>query len=207
MADEDQIVLFPSVEADAEAEETSQRLGSGRYRKDEVVSAWIKEMRIGNIENAFYWTRVILKDLNLGLGYILRRLAIFAFEDAYGPEPAMFVAAAIACANATRSKWRPEGDGNIPLVLVEYMCRCPKFWEVEEGRQREALFKKTREEFKNSPPREIPSYALDVHTKAGRRMRDEADCRFSGNFAGRAHMIRMFKALGKLDPNAGEIDK
>ena len=204
MADEDQIVLFPSAKADEEAEETAQRLGSGRYRKDEVVSAWIKEMRIGNIENAFYWTRVILKDLNLGLGYILRRLAIFAFEDAYGPEPAMFVAAAIACANATRSKWRPEGDGNIPLVLVEYMCRCPKFWEVEEGRQREVLFKKTREEFHNDPPREIPPYALDKHTKAGRALGERGDNRFSGHYEGRAMMIRMFEALGKLDPDAGK---
>ena len=206
MADEDQIVLFPSAKADEEAEETAQRLGSGRYRKDEVVSAWIKEMRIGNIENAFYWTRVILKDLNLGLRYVLRRLAIFAFEDAWGAEPAMYVAAAIECAGATRSKWSPEGDGNIPLVLVEYMCRCKKFWEVEEGRRREAMYGKTREEFKDGEPREIPSYALDIHTREGRRRGEDADCRFSGNYAGRAHMIRMFNALGKLDPAEGEVE-
>ena len=67
-----QIDFFP------ETEDTGE--DRNQYKKDEVVSCLIKAMRQGHVEDALFWTEVLLEELKLGQKYLMRRLAIFAFE-------------------------------------------------------------------------------------------------------------------------------
>ncbi len=185
-----QIDIFP--EAEGPGEEGNQ------YEKDQVVSAWIKEMRLGNVEDALYWTEVILEELKLGHKYLMRRLAIFAFEDAMDSDFVQYVAAGLACCPVTRSRYAPEGDANIGYALVEAACRASKFWETQEGRDRERAWAKVERDLQNGVRKGIPTYGRDMHTQAGRALKGEADNRFSGDDRGRENMCVRYERFGDL---------
>lgn len=174
---------------------------NGRYARDEVVSIWIKAMRLGDIQAALYWTQVMVNELRIDMRYLFRRLAIFAFEDAYDPGFAQHVAAGMACAEASRSRFSPHGDSNIPYGLVEAACRAKKFWECPEGRERERLWAAAEALYASRVEVDMPTYAIDMHTKAGRAMKDDADCRFSGDQHGRVNMCVRYEIFGSLRPD------
>jgi putative ATPase len=168
------------------------------YDQKDVVSALIKDMRLGNQEGAMYWARVMEEAGDLSK--LCRRLLIFAFEDGFGEQIQMYSA---ACWQA----WQAVRDNNIWFAWVERICRATKFWEVREGEEREKAYDKADRELKEGKKRPIPDYAKDMHCKAGYEMKKEKgymDTRFSGDDYGRWQMIQMYKKLGRLDPADGE---
>ena len=185
-------------EAEAEKESVAEKFRVMGYNEKDVVSAWIKSMRLGRVEDALYWLQIMEK-AGVSWWYIGMRLVIFAYEDAFGPGPAIYANAAFEALKITK------GDENINFSLTEYMCRAPKFWENEAGGEREWSYLRTRKEIKNGNKyRQIPEYAKDGHCRAGFKMREEKgyyDNRFSGDTYGRVQMMKMFKRLKKLDPN------
>jgi replication-associated recombination protein RarA len=183
----DQIDIFPKAEDAGD--------DRNQFTKDEAVSAWIKEMRLGNVKRALYWVTVMLEELECDQKYVLRRLAVFAFEDAMDRGFVQYVAGVLACNDATKVRWAPGGDSNIPYVATVEACKCTKFWEVPEGRERERIWAEVEKRVAKGPPVEIPRYALDTHTKRGRKQPDE---RFSGTDKGRMNMVEMYEQHGRL---------
>jgi replication-associated recombination protein RarA len=186
---EKQMELIPDVEEEAEKDP---------YQKDEVVSSWIKALRLGETEDAMYWTMVMLKKLKLGQAYVMRRLAIFAFEDAMDPDFAQYVSAGLACCHVTKTRYASGGNGNISYVLVEAACRAVKFWELPEGRERERVWGKVEDDFADGKVKEIPTYGKDKHTRSGRALGTEGDNRFSGDNPGRENMCVRFEKYDSL---------
>lgn len=168
------------------------------YDQKDVMSALIKEMRLGNLDEAMYWGRVMEEAGDTW--NLCRRLLIFSFEDGFGEKVQIYSAACWQAFAAIR-------DDNIWFAWIERLCRATKFWEVPEGAERENAYDKADKSLKAGERRPIPDYAKDCHCKAGYQMKAEKgymDNRFSGDGYGRWHMIRMQKRLGKLDPNDKE---
>lgn len=166
----------------------------------EAVSAWLKCMRLGAVDEAFFWASVVFeKGGRALLPYMGRRLGEFGVEDAYGPEAAHMGQVYEALCKA--GHWQAVWTG------TEYMCRAPKWWESEEGRDfdrrwQESL-KKAKEAVASGQLR-YPSFALDVHTRMGQavqRKYGEHDDRYSGTWEGRAFHSGQFLRLGHLDRN------
>lgn len=165
------------------------------YDQKDVMSALIKEMRLGNLEEAMYWGKVMEEAGDVW--NMCRRLLIFSFEDGFGEKVQIYSTSCWQAYQAVR-------DNNIWFAWLERLCRSTKFWEVPEGEEREAAYNKAEKELGAGKRRPIPDYAKDCHCKAGYQMKREKgymDNRFSGDDYGRWNMIRMHKKLGKLDPN------
>lgn len=178
--------------------------GDGKIR-GEIISAWIKSMRLGNVADAMYWLHAARAN-GESIPYMGRRLAIFAAEDGWDPQ-------AITVGNSI-GLWTQQGrdggnDWNPVIWGTTYMCGITKFWETKEGR----AYEKARTDAKKlevagelvAAKLKFPSYALDRHTKVGqaiRRTRQPIDERFSGTFPGRAHMCAYFEKHGQLDPES-----
>lgn len=164
---------------------------------DEAVSAWIKAMRLGDVEAAFYWLALMLEELEVPVGRLARRLGIFGVEDVFDLEVAARLA---ALALGVRFGML---DANGLWQGTWFACRARKFWESDEGREYEQLSWQALDAVKNGAARPVPSYALDMHTKRGRARRQEGlpvDGRYSGDRAGRAFMVEQYRRLGRLDP-------
>ncbi len=177
---------------------TDQKYQELGYNQKDVMSALIKEMRLGNLDEAMYWGRVMEEAGDVW--NLCRRLLIFAFEDGFGEKIQIY---SVACWQA----FMAIKDDNIWFAWVERLCKGRKFWEVAEGEVRESAYDKADKDIKAGKRRPIPDYAKDSHCKAGYEMKAEKgymDNRFSGNEFGRWQMIRMHKRLGKLDPDDGE---
>ena len=165
------------------------------YHQKDVVSALIKSMRLGKVEDAFYWLQVM--QASEGWFHIAITLTNFAWEDTV--DPMAVLVADIGYRTLLATKGRNE---NVLFWLVDYMCRATKFWETEEGRIRERLWWKLEDEIKEKGfTREIPPYALDRHSFTAWQTR-KFDERFSGNREGRLAMCAMQERLGKLDPDS-----
>ena len=178
--------------------ENYKRIG---YDQKDVMSALIKEMRIGNLNEAIYWGRVMEEAGDVW--NLCRRLLIFSFEDGFGERVQVHSTACWYAYQAVR-------DNNVWFAWVERLCKAKKFWETPEGEAREEAYDKADKSLKAGERRPIPEYAKDCHCKAGYQMKAEKgymDNRFSGDEYGRWHMIRMHKKLGKLDPYDNESIK
>lgn len=179
----------------------------GPYQYHEVLSALRKEIKIGNVEEAIYWANVIqTKSENGATGQrtLAKQLWIMATEDCYGTEVIMRCFVFMQTAGKVA-----ETDHG--LFLTAFMCRAPKWWESEEGRAVDIAWAKAIGDLKD-PERqhEIPSYALDRHTRRGwsvlKRMGDFDD-RYTGTDLGRQQTVFLFLRDGVLDPAINRLDK
>ncbi len=167
---------------------------------DEALSAWIKSMRLGDVEAAFYWLALMLEELEVPVGRLARRLGIFGVEDVFD----LAVGARLA-ALALGLRFGMV-DANALWQGTWWACRAKKFWEGDEGREYERLAWQALDEVKGGQLRPVPSYALDGHTKRGRARRQEGlpvDGRYSGDRHGRTFMVEQYLRLGRLDPSEG----
>lgn len=68
----------------------------GRYDRWEVVSAFRKDIKLGNIEDAFYWTTLLLKyGGSNAKRYILKQAWIMSAEDISSMEISNYCASII----------------------------------------------------------------------------------------------------------------
>jgi len=168
------------------------------YRKKDVVSTLIKEMRLGNLERVYYWY-MVLREAKEPYSYIGNILIRFTWEDCYGMEIICYSGEAWRAWMATKGK-----DENIIYSWLEKLTRAEKFWESDAGRYRERVWWEVEDRIeKNGFTLEIPPYALDRHSTTGWRIQREGgsfDERFSGTREGRLNMCAAFERDGKLDP-------
>lgn len=134
----------------------------------EVISALQKEIRRGNEKEAMFWALELLPRYE---AYLWRRLVVIANEDIgiANPEALMLVPSQ----RAVFFEFRNAGkDSSCRLVLANtiiLLCRSPKSriadhfqCVVNQGRA-------------HGERLEIPDYALDKHTSAGKRLGRKAD--------------------------------
>lgn len=136
---------------------------------NEAVSILIKEMRRGKEVEAVYWAREIEARFHK---YVWRRLAIFAAEDVGIANPNLIVQiralweSYVQIDAESSAKGRP--DGNLIVMAVMLCARSPKNREVDNMKNViGALVKEAHWQ------PEIPEYAIDGHTAAGREANPE----------------------------------
>jgi hypothetical protein len=172
----------------------------GVYDGYEVRSALRKEIKLGNLDAAIYWANVMISQGGTeGRTNLVKQMFIMATEDCYGD--AVFLRAAM-----TLQVQNKVGETDCLYFLVAAMCRAEKWWESDEGRAVDLAWARAIGDYEAPERRrEIPSYALDRHTRRGwaiKRSTGEWDDRYSGTDLGRQKTVFLFRRDGKLDPAA-----
>ena len=129
------------------------------YQVDEVISALQKEIRRGNEFQAAYWC-VELMESKLDF-YMWRRLKVIAAEDVENP-----MAVSMVCQNewAFYKIGKDSDQGRlIAIKTIVNLCREPK------DRTADDMYNVILEKRKSGDVVNIPDYAVDCHTKRGRK--------------------------------------
>jgi len=130
------------------------------YNFDEVTSAMQKEIRKGDEEAAVYWGLLLY---NASPQYAWKRVLVTAAEDIGLAAPE-----AVSQVNSLAQGWKMAKEGSwyvSPHALtmsIVLLCRSPKSTEIED------LQSYTLELHKKKVKREMPLYAIDGHTAAGK---------------------------------------
>jgi hypothetical protein len=168
--------------------------------QDEVVSAFIKELRLRNRAAALIWMMQLSRSDNSQLS-VLRILRTFLIEDCVGVEPLQLALSL----NLSDGMEHNHDMDNVAGRIFDYIMldSTKRFWETEEGREAERAYWKAHDDLLvhiqegSYPP--IPEYALDVHTAKGREA-ETPPFRYSGTREGRLSMCAEFERLGRLSP-------
>lgn len=195
-------------EKSTEVDETKQTnyaaLGIDRY---EVISAWIKEMRLSNVDRALYWT-LVMKQAKESMYYLGRRLGVFAGEDC-GDHMTYLV-----LTNTALLLKNGLGDWNNVMYAVVAAAKGAKFFTSKEGRELEAKYRELNAAVEHGSIFQPPPYAVDNHTARGKRLRYEgkADCRYSGDWGindhdQRRNMCREAEVNERLGYPKGTLDE
>lgn len=169
----------------------------GPYDGREVLSAFRKEVVLGNTAAAIYWANVMLTHGGQSAQRLLARQCwIVAAEQVDDPVVVVRAFAVYQMAGTV-------SETDHQFYLVAQMCRARKWWESEDGREVDRLWSQAIGDLKE-PERshEIPEYALDRHTRRGWEVRREKgwfDDRFSGTDIGRQKTAHMFVRDGLID--------
>lgn len=172
----------------------------GGYDGREVLSAFRKEIVLGNDENAIYWANAILTHGGQSSQRLLAKQCwIIAAEVVDDPVVVMRAFAVHQMAGTV-------SEEDHAFFLVAQMCRARKWWETEEGRQVDRLWSKAIGDLRDPERRrEIPEYALDRHTRRGwdvKRDKGWWDDRFSGTDLGRQKTSYMFQRDQIIDSDS-----
>ncbi len=174
----------------------------GPYDSFEVLSAFRKSVKLDRPEEAIYWLTVLLEFGGKSAPKTAaKQLWIMAAEDVDDPALVLRAFAVYSMAGAV-----PETDHL--YFLTAAMCKARKWWEWPDGQLVDFWWSKALGDLKRGP-REIPSYALDRHTRRGwarHRSGLGFDDRFSGSDVGRMKTLWLYLRRGRLDP-ADQVDE
>lgn len=132
---------------------------------DEAASALQKAIRRGHEEVAFWWAKELAQS---GYhAYLWKRLSVIASEDIGNADPLATVLVSGLWAT-WRAVWEQHGKKHLPSLdllaqAILYLCRARKSREADE------LVCFIEELEKTGWQPEVPRYALDAHTRRGRR--------------------------------------
>jgi len=133
------------------------------YVFGEVASAIQKEIRLGNEEGALYWAKEMY---DTSPYYLWKRMMVIASEDIGLAAPDVVVmvnALAGGWEQAKKTSWYVSPHQMVQCVLA--LCRAPKSTEVDD-----AICWDNDRRKKGYHP-DVPDYALDMHTQAGKERR------------------------------------
>lgn len=139
-----------------------KKLIKGQYPFGEVASAFQKEIRRGDVRAAMYWGHLLYAEAPY---YGWKRLLVTAAEDVglAAPEVVEKVCGLALAWRICREKSYYVSPHHFSMAVM-LLCAAPKSTEVED------LQTLTLEAIKSGERREIPEYAKDAHTEAGREM-------------------------------------
>lgn len=138
------------------------KLTKHKYKTDEVVSALQKTIRRGKEEEACYWARELMES---GLDAVLwKRLKVIAAEDCMS-NMQVFMYAVQAEKVYAEIDSKSDDAKLIALAVVINLCRSLKDRTADD-----MLCYFVKMENKGKRLFEIPDYARDGHTEAGRKM-------------------------------------
>lgn len=175
----------------------------------EALSAWIKECRLGNLSRAMYWGIVLVRSDPVWFG---KRICAFAGEDVSPFDLASYNAMMVTGMSLQQKCFGKANGEECARYITTVACFSKKFFQDGElGLAIEDCMRKAEHAIANGWKLKMPSYALDMHTRKGKRLgkriyktehlnRGGADCRYSGNKEGRANMFEEYERNGtKLD--------
>ena len=149
--------LFPQPNDETEKIANAYYKTNGGYQMDEVISALQKEIRRGNEENAVYWGLEILN--TSGLEWKLwRRLKVISAEDCAGMLPALFIK---EMEEMFYKIGKNCSDGKV--IAVKAIIELSRGEKDRTADDMKAWWRENNKKLK------IPEYALDKHTKNGRK--------------------------------------
>lgn len=169
----------------------------GEYAFDEVVSALQKSIRRGQEYEASYWAYVIHQS-GYGL-YLWRRLIVINSEDIGNGDPQASVVLA-----SLRDNWEFMHKHNKEMTLSKcflaiqatlYLCRASKVREVD------SLTNLIHERFESNNRLEIPTEAIDPHTKQGKQLYGRFGAKDGKE---KARWDRWFQESSRISPVAFE---
>lgn len=149
------------------------------YSRWDVISAFHKELRRGDYENASYWLQVMISG-GAPTGYLVTYLWQIASEELAPSE--MDVVNYLAHLRANISNLFPY---HLYYAVLKF-CRAKKWWEDADGKLAREMWAKHALNIEAGKFRDIPHYAHDKHTARGRALlaRGEADRRWEGTWTG-----------------------
>lgn len=175
---------------------TYQQPKLGQYDYYETVSALRKCIKLGMVEDSIYWANVILTYHQSGQKVVAKQLWIMAAED-------IFDEAVVLRAFAVYQMAGKVSETDHIFFLVARMARAVKWWEEPLGAEVDYLWSKAVGNLKKGP-KEIPSFALDLHTAKGAVAKKQGrayDDRFSGTDIGRQKTKYLWDRDNRLDPD------
>lgn len=138
------------------------------YELRDAASALIKEVRRGNEEEAFFWAWELSKSFP---NYVWKRLLICAVEDVGLGDPNVIVQVqALANAYDLIKGWQKKGksvDEQFLAQAVLILCRAKKDRVVPDFTCH--CQEKYYADLGAGIMKEVPEYALDVHTTRGKQ--------------------------------------
>ncbi|MCL8251364.1 hypothetical protein AERO_08205 [Aeromicrobium fastidiosum] len=172
----------------------------GQYDGREVLSAFRKEVVLGDLDGAIYWANVMLTHGGQSAQRLLAKQCwIIAAEVVDDSAVTVRAFAVHQMAGVV-----PETDHL--FFLVGQMCRARKWWETEQGREVDRAWSRAIGDLRDpARRREVPPYALDRHTRRGwdvKRQNGWWDDRFSGTDLGRTKTSYMFQRDGVIDADS-----
>lgn len=135
----------------------------GGYPIDEVVSALQKDIRRGNYENACHWARELVVSGNSWK--LWRRLQVIALEDIGMANPAALHVIRTLQAHAHEMGIATWEGQRAAIAGAFFLATSPKSRLMDELCN---YFKYVQDGKIKAQNPEIPEYAIDCHTKAGR---------------------------------------
>ena len=148
---------------------------SGEYPMDEVASALQKCIRRGEEEEALYWALELETNFMM---YVWKRLAVTAAEDIgmANPMASVLINSLWQTYETIRKNSASKSvDADVLGFAVLYLCRSPKNREASDFAivvtEERKLQTRLNGGAQNDGLREIPDYALDMHTERGRQMK------------------------------------
>ena len=178
----------------------TQEWNLGPYDGREALSALRKSIVLADVSGAIYWANVVLEHGGQAAPRtVSKQLWICAAEIVDDP-------IIVLRAHAAYQMVQTVSETDHLFYLVAEMCRAPKWWETEEGREVDRAWSAAIGDLKDETRRrEIPEYALDRHTRRGWEVKAEKgwwDDRFSGTDLGRQKTSYMFQRDGLLDADS-----
>ena len=170
---------------------TETKLG---YKLDEVASALQKEIRRGDEEAAVYWALLLQ---SAAPQYAWKRTLVAAAEDIgiAAPETVAQVSALAQAWKISKEHAWYVSPHHLTMAVV-LLCRAPKSTEVED------LLSYTDELIRRGIKRDMPDYAVDGHTQAGRAKGVENDAWYDNrHFMFGIPVNRYTKKLADLVPS------
>jgi hypothetical protein len=169
----------------------------GSYDHFEVISALRKSIKLGLAEQAIYWLTVILEFGGKPARKIVaKQLWIVANEDVDDQRITLRAFAVHQMSGVVE-----ETDDL--YFLTAAMCSARKWWQHPDGQLVDYWWSKALGDLRRAP-REIPTWALDRHTRRGwQRLRsgEGFDDRFSGSDVGRMKTLWLYLRHGRLHPD------
>ncbi len=205
------------------------------YTPGLLISAFVKELRLGHEPGALYWLEVWRRtaleceklrrelldtkdDLPLEAGQdyaqILRSvpkvLLHHALEEGL---PSYTVTYFVALDQSTEALNSSTFRHSLTHGVTNF-CQAPKFWESNKGRATEIASRRAERMAKaafDDPSKAIPipPYAIDATTDQGKKKMqagEAIDDRFSGTATGRTKMSMHFAKFGCLSPEKRDSD-
>ena len=147
----------------------------GEYPMDEVASALQKCIRRGLEEEALYWALELETHFMM---YVWKRLAVIASEDIgmANPMASVLINSLWQTYETIRKNSASKSvDADVLGFAVLYLCRSPKNREASDFAIVVTEERKSQPRLnggaQNDGRREIPDFALDIHTERGRQMK------------------------------------
>jgi len=158
------------------------------YNDDELISALQKSIRRGSEEDALYFSLELGQESKSGMGTLLSRLKVIAYEDIGPADPT--VVTSVSCALFDMADMYKKQTGEWKMVLsyiILLLCRAKK------SRISCNFLSTIVHEWSDTPKkREIPDYAIDMHTTRGRQIG-----RKKTSSLGKTHFIKEGSKLQK----------